>query len=140
MVSCCGKLIFANLSVASALPCQFETVLGPSFNTANVFWVSAIETPYHYGFFNYQNSAQNRNCPRSQKLVYVCILWCAKLMLMVISIFVDREVPSGLSMSFFLLRDFVKFSSWMRNPESLMLDKNSESLILDKNTRKSHLG
>ena len=58
MVPCCGKLIFANLSVASALPCQFETVLGPSFNTANVFWVSAIETPYHYGFFNYQNTDQ----------------------------------------------------------------------------------
>ena len=55
----------------------------------------------------------------------------------------DREVPSGLSMSFFLLllrRDFVNFSSWMRNPESLMLDKNSESLILDKKTGKSHLG
>ena len=54
MVPCCGKLIFANLSVASALPCQFETVLGPSFNTANVFWVSAIETPYHYGFMEHR--------------------------------------------------------------------------------------
>ena len=57
----------------------------------------------------------------------------------------DREVPSSLSMTFLilpllLLRRFVKFSSWMRNLENLMLDKNSESLILDKKTKKSHLG
>ena len=45
----------------------------------------------------------------------------------------DREVRSGLSMSFFLL-----LLQTFR--QILILDKNSESLILDKKTGKSHLG
>ena len=75
----------------------------------------------------------------------------------------DRKLQSSLSMSFFLLllllRHFVKFSSWMRNLESLIVVKKTgksylgqenrkilswmrkpECLILDKKTRKSYLG
>ena len=43
----------------------------------------------------------------------------------------DRELRSGLSMSFFLLLlHSVKFSSWMKNPESLMLDQKSGKYYL----------
>ena len=54
----------------------------------------------------------------------------------------DREVPSGLSMSFFLLLQdaFRQILILDKISEILILDKNSESLIFDKKTGKSHLG
>ena len=71
----------------------------------------------NFGYFSLDNDLQ-RNCLR------LVIEKTSK------GIF-DRELRSGLSMSFFLLhRHFVNFLSWIRKPESFTWDKKTEKSYL----------
>ena len=68
---------------------------------------------------------------------------CTSVSLVSIHI-IDRELRSGLSMSFTLLllsaMHSVRFLSCIRKPEILSWIRKPESLMLDKKTKKSYLG